>query len=67
MPTAFMQRRHFDLIAEALRDTRPIKREGHELQFDRWLEVVNTFAMRLKRTNDSFNRDRFLRACGVED
>ncbi len=53
-----MQRRHYELIAEIIRDY------GYPLDQKRCAEH---FARHLVRTNSRFNRARFLRACGVEE
>jgi len=60
-----MQRRHFELIADCLSTARP---PDGALGDERcqWVHAVEVFASRLNDTNSRFNRDRFLRACGVE-
>jgi hypothetical protein len=58
-----MTKRDFEMIAAALRDTRPLpSREPGERV--RWLEIVDTFASRLGRSNPAFDRERFTAACG---
>lgn len=52
-----MQRRHFELIAEVI--AKELDGEVHRL-------CAQAFAQDLKATNAQFNRERFLRACGVE-
>ncbi len=60
-----MQRRHFELIADVLRDT--LDFYGEEATFKAPVETVALrMATRLASTNPNFDRARFLRACGVE-
>lgn len=63
-----MQRRHFELIAEVLRATRS-EFEGAASLTPKYVlaRTVENFAKKLYATNPNFNRDRFLRACGVEE
>ena len=63
-----MTRKHYELIARAIRDSRPhAYGEGHErvesAQFDRTAVEV---AIALSWENPRFDRERFLKACGVE-
>ncbi len=60
-----MQRRHFEVIAEALAASRPPITQG--VSYAQWRKVVSEFCGRLSATNGQFNKDRFKRACGVED
>ena len=55
-----MTRQHFALIAEAIKDCA----EGGQLKDVE--EVAACFARKLHATDPAFNRERFLRACGVE-
>ncbi len=64
--TALMQRRHFELIAAALRANTPLAQDGAEAMRS-WRTLVNSFANRLETTNAGFDRARFLRACGLEE
>ncbi len=59
-----MQRRHFELIAEIINSIPAYDTESGEDA--RELAAIK-FASALRATNPSFNRDRFLRACGVAD
>lgn len=54
-----MQRRHFEFIADTVRDL--------GLQPDIRAAVAMEFALKLNRTNANFDRARFLKACGVEE
>lgn len=58
-----MQRRHFELIAETIRD---FALPGDNESSWRRALVARHFAHRLRATNPNFNEARFLRACGVE-
>jgi hypothetical protein len=52
-----MSRRHFELIASTIRALdMPANRREH---------VARDFADALAATNDRFDRDRFIKACGV--
>lgn len=62
-----MQRRHYELIAEAIHaciDGREFT--GPQLSLQQQGEVALIFARRLRSTNPNFNKARFLKACGVE-
>ncbi len=61
-----MQRRHFELIAEALRDSKPEPHWDANKQAQ-WEVTINRFLAKLRSTNPNFNEARFLRACGVAD
>lgn len=60
MTTPRMTRAHFAFIAETLAH---YTRLGEPLQP---ANVAHDFARSLASTNPAFNRERFLRACGVE-
>lgn len=62
MPT--MQRRHYETIARIIRDLGQPS-EGYALYHPS--QVAKHFASALSPTNPNFNRDRFLKACGVQD
>lgn len=58
-----MTRKDFELIAAVIRDARlerPLYRPA-------WDYIAKDFARELRGTNANFDRDRFLRAAGVED
>jgi hypothetical protein len=63
-----MTRQHFALIAEVIKDaqsefTSALGDEHGQMA----QEIISTlFASELRQTNPNFNRDRFLRACGVD-
>lgn len=62
-----LQRRHFEFIAEQLRRNKPGGYDAPDFAtYDQWRSVVRSFASGLSTTNGNFDRDRFLRACGVE-
>ncbi|MBI1316394.1 hypothetical protein GC167_05980 [bacterium] len=58
---ADMQHRHFATVATIIADMKTSPR-------DNWThtEIAGHFAALLRQTNANFDRDRFLRACGVE-
>ncbi len=58
--TMTMQRRHFELIAEIIRDFDFASSEER-----RWFAQHTVW--RLRATNPNFNEARFLRACGVDN
>lgn len=58
-----MQRRHFELIAEILNNYAT----GDAAQRETVRAIAEAFASRLARENARFDRDRFLRACGITD
>lgn len=69
-----MTRRDFELIANALKAAKPTAHpEGTEAaeiatlaENVAWRNVALSFADHLSATNPRFDRERFLRACGVE-
>lgn len=60
MPT--IQRRHYEAIARIIAEM-DSSGDNHTVQ----VEVAKHFASELRYTNPNFNRDRFLKACGVQD
>lgn len=56
-----MTRQHFAFIAETIKDLRQSMTAGTHIV------CARTFAAELSRTNALFNREKFLRACGVAD
>ncbi len=58
-----MTRKDFELIAAIIK----AERANPMSETSRWLfdNLSHEFAAKLKTTNAQFNRDRFLRACGV--
>ena len=69
MTKPIMERRHFELIADAVRKLGTHHASVEALNFtpEQRRSVAYQFAMTLKPTNPNFNRARFLTACGVED
>lgn len=61
-----MQRRHFELIAEVIAERRTVEHNYADVVHDELNRIRTTFADRLASTNPNFNRERFLRACGVD-
>jgi pyrroloquinoline quinone (PQQ) biosynthesis protein C len=70
-----MTRNHFVLIAATIKAQRDDARKSEALETDGSLWAVEValdslsrdMASTLGRFNPSFDRDRFLKACGVED
>lgn len=56
-----MTRKDFELIAGVLKDNRTMTLDDGLFDF-----LAKKFAFALATTNPGFNRDRFLRAAGVE-
>lgn len=61
-----MQRRHFELIAETIASVDDSERYADSVHPEAKRTFAYAFANKLRATNPNFNRDRFLRACGVE-
>lgn len=56
------ERRHFNIIAGVIRD---LERDGKLV--NQWhVDCAVAFADELRSTNPTFNRARFLEACGVD-
>lgn len=60
-----MTRKDFELIAATIKDELQHVACGEE-QRNTVCSVAEAFARSLRASNPSFNRERFLRACGVE-
>lgn len=58
-----MERRHFELIARVLEEQKPSGWD--DLEDAMWRRIVHNFADALAPTNPLFDRERFLKACGV--
>lgn len=65
MATATMQRRHFELIAENIASARD-EACGDASMIDGVLAVASHLAHAFEQTNDRFDRDRFIKACGFQ-
>lgn len=59
-----MTRAHFKHIADALKHATPLVRNGAAMR--QWKHIVYLMADALAVTNVSFQRGKFLDACGVE-
>jgi len=64
-----MTRKHFIALAEALLISKPLTDE-HNIDpsietYNAWRETVENVAVTCQGFNMSFDRDRFLTACGV--
>lgn len=71
-----MTRKHFEQIAAALRDTKPPKPGADKSHYwaaryasevKRWEIVVERMTEFCAESNPRFDRERFQRACGLED
>ena len=60
-----MTRKDFELIADTIRNLRDASYESGVNELQREM-IAKQFAAALRSTNPNFNRDRFVRACGVE-
>ena len=63
-----MTRKDFKLIASVLWGEKPIEPldEVDDAYMFKWKCIVTEFAERLAKTNNAFNREKFLKACGIE-
>ena len=57
-----MKKKDFELIAGVFRERKP----QHKVNRITWLWYVEKMADKLQNTNPLFNRERFLKACGIE-
>lgn len=62
-----MTRQHFALIAETIAGFGHYDEEHAEQDARTRSDLAYEFVRALRATNPNFNRDRFLRACGVSD
>lgn len=66
---ASMTRQHFVALADSLRVSKPrykrIRKQGVKLAV--WEQCVRQVAYTCKTFNNSFDYDKFYRACGMED
>lgn len=64
-----MTRKDYELIAAVLADYAPkglgFINSEREAQIGQWLDMVDDMADALAKDNPRFDKDRFLRACGV--
>lgn len=61
-----MRRHHFAFIADVLQEATSSDPNGWSISIGQARQIALVFATRLRTTNPNFNRERFLRACGVE-
>ena len=62
-----MQRGHYKLIASVFKDAFQCFPHSNEDARNAIEKTARIMCRELKGTNPSFNADRFLRACGIED
>jgi hypothetical protein len=58
-----MQKRHFELVADILNSQMPSK---NNIEYNYWLDIVDTFCERFHGENSRFDEDKFRKACGEE-
>jgi len=58
-----MTRKHFEALAAGLREARPEVSFGEP--YAAWREAVNAVARACAKSNEAFDRMRFLAACGA--
>lgn len=58
-----MTRKDFQLIADALKNSKPTTGEARSIH-DQWNLTVSNIADSLATTNPGFNRRLFVKACG---
>lgn len=68
-----MTRKHFQLIADAMKATMPIRGEqmpasivNHNCRMAQWKNDCKAMADVCQSMNSNFDRTRFLSACGIE-
>jgi hypothetical protein len=63
-----MSRKDFKLIAGILFTYQPQPIEGNDVDAELrlWTAIVERFAAELHQTNERFDRDRFVKACGLK-
>lgn len=67
-----MTRKDFELIAEVLKDNLQHAINGGNVKYEAYTrtvteDVANLFAIRLREQNPRFKKERFLRACGIDN
>ena len=69
MRTPHMEKRHFELLADVMRQTKPpclgMTRPELEQAKAQWERTLAELTRSLRATNAAFDRDRFVRACGA--
>lgn len=62
-----MTKKDFELIARALREGVPRVHNRPRTDYEQWALTAHDLADALAGTNPQFDRERFLRACGLEE
>lgn len=70
-----MTKKDYLLIAGAFKDAEPKNDSKYisdasiqaEAVHNQWVDNCNTMAIYLEEENPKFNRERFLKACGIKD
>jgi hypothetical protein len=62
-----MTRKHFNALAETLRDCKPSKNgDSFEERLSQWEQMVRRLSSTCRQLNPNFNESRFLSACNVD-
>jgi hypothetical protein len=63
-----MTRKDYALLAEALHHSKPIRMaDSLSTNIFQWEQDVRAIATALRTANIRFDRDKFLRACGIDN
>jgi hypothetical protein len=63
-----MSKKHFNALADAMKNTKPSKGEGTEylIKYSQWKRDTQSIAEVCLQSNSRFDYHFFLSACGVE-
>lgn len=59
-----MTRKHYEKLAQALNNTKPLPEWGAEM--DQWRTTVVAICEDMGTFNPNFDKERFLKACGYD-
>lgn len=62
-----MNRKEYELIAGVLKYTVPDLAHHESAVYKQWEWIMHSLAETLEKNYDNFNRDKFLKACGIEE
>ena len=64
-----MSKKDYQLIAQALKDSKPVKvnEQYNNDEIQTWMNCTEKLTNMLAQNNPSFNRAKFLTACGYND
>lgn len=60
-----MTKKHFNAFAAALKATMPVYTGSHCKEYAQWRQDVIAVLEVCEKSNPSFNRGRFIAACGI--